>query len=85
MGADETSPETCLHCEINDLVSKHIEQHPEVDAGELAARMAESLADLILSVPEDQQGKLLAAVLAHLSQAFLEKGDETGGGGDRRH
>ncbi len=85
MADDERASETCLHCEINDLVQEHVERHPEIDAGEIAARLAESFADLILSVAEDQQGKLFAAALAHLSHAFLEKGDEKAEGHDRRH
>ena len=85
MAADVRASETCLHCEINDLVREHIEEHPEIDVGEIAARMAESLADLILSMPEEQRGKLFAAALAHLSQAFLEKSDESAEGHDRRH
>jgi hypothetical protein len=35
--------------------------------------MAESLVELILFAPEEEQGKLLAATIAHLGNAFLEK------------
>ena len=37
----------CLHCDINDLVEKQLERD-DADLGDLAARLTESLADLIL-------------------------------------
>ena len=62
----------CLHCDINDLVEKRLEREG-ADLTELAARMTESLADLILLAPQADQSKLMADVLANLGQAFLEK------------
>jgi len=62
----------CLHCDINELVQKHMEREG-ADLAELAARMTESLADLILVAPETEQSKLMADALANLGQAFLEK------------
>ena len=62
----------CLHCDINELVQKHMERDG-ADLAELAARMTESLADLILLAPETEQSKLMADALANLGQAFLEK------------
>ena len=41
--------------------------------GEVAARMAESLVDLVLRAPEEQQAQLLAATMTYVGQAFLEK------------
>ena len=35
--------------------------------------MAESLVDLVLRAPEEQQAQLLAATIAYVGQAFLEK------------
>jgi hypothetical protein len=70
---DESSSESCLHCEINDLVQEHIEGQEKADIVVLAAKMAESLVDLILFAPEDEQAKLLAATIANLGHAFLEK------------
>ncbi len=61
-----------LHCDINELVEKRLEREG-ADLGELAARMTESLADLILLAPEADQSKLMADILANLGQAFLEK------------
>jgi hypothetical protein len=62
----------CLHCDINELVQKHMEREG-ADLAELAARITESLADLILLAPEIEQSKLMADALANLGQAFLEK------------
>jgi hypothetical protein len=62
----------CLHCDINELVAKYAER-PDSDASELAARMAESLVDLILMAPESDRATLLADVIAVLGQLYLEK------------
>jgi len=35
--------------------------------------MAESLVDLVLRAPVEQQAQLLAATITYLGQAFLEK------------
>ena len=64
----------CLHCDINDLISKHIER--DEDVALIASKIVESLAELILSVePATEQSKLMADALAHFGQVFLEKGD----------
>jgi hypothetical protein len=76
----------CLHCDINDLVQQHIERAgPEtVDVLEIAAKMSESLADLILSaVPAADHAKLLAQTIAYLGEAILEKSEA--GAGDTTH
>jgi hypothetical protein len=62
----------CLHCDINDLVEKRLEREG-ADLADLAARVAESLADLILLAPQADQSKLMADALSNLGQAFLEK------------
>lgn len=62
----------CLHCDINEMVEKRLEREG-ADLAELAARVTESLADLILLAPEADQSKLMADVLANLGHAFLEK------------
>jgi hypothetical protein len=68
---DESAVESCLHC--NDPVQEHVEEHETVDIAEVAARMAESLVDLVFRAPEEQQAQLLAATMAYVGQAFLEK------------
>jgi len=74
--------ESCLHCEINDLVQEHVEGHETVDIAEVAARMAESLVDLVLRAPEEQQAQLLAATISYVGQAFLEKTGAIAGEGN---
>ena len=63
----------CLHCDINDLVQRHLEQNEATDVEEVAAKMAESLADLILSSTESEQAKLLAHAIAALGDLYLQK------------
>jgi hypothetical protein len=62
----------CLHCEINELVAKYADR-ADADASELAARMAESLVDLILMAPDQDRATLLADAIAVLGQLYLEK------------
>ena len=64
MPGDESSSESCLHCEINDVVREHIDRLDKVDLAELAARMTESPVEPILLAPEEEHGKLLAATIA---------------------
>jgi hypothetical protein len=61
---DEPSSENCLR-EINDLVEEYIEGQETVDLAELAARMAESLVDLVLRAPEEHHAQLLAATMTY--------------------
>ena len=70
---DESALDSCLHCEINDLVQEYVEGHETVDIAEVAARIAESLVDLVLRAPEGQQAQLLAATISYLGQAFLKR------------
>jgi hypothetical protein len=62
----------CLHCDINELVGKRLESEG-ADLAELAGRVAESLVDLILLAPADEQAKLMADVLSNFGQMYLEK------------
>jgi hypothetical protein len=83
---DESSAdEEYLHCEINEVVREYIESHNPVDIVELAARVAESLAELMLLAPEQERANLLAATIAHLAGAFLEKSGVVEGGSDSTH
>ncbi len=65
----------CLHCDINQLVQQRIERG-DADLAELASMMAESLADLILLAPENEQTTLMAYALSGLGQMLLEKSGE---------
>jgi hypothetical protein len=70
---DESSSETCLHCQINEVVREHIEGNEPINLPELVAKMGESLVELIQLGPEDQWGNLLAEAISHIGQVFLEK------------
>jgi hypothetical protein len=66
----------CLHCDINDLLEKYLHAKEPVDIADLAARMAESLAEFIVFVaPPEEQSKLLAHTIAHLGSMVLEYGE----------
>jgi hypothetical protein len=47
--------------------------------------MAESLVDLMLLAPEEEQAKLLAVTMGHLGHTFLEKSGAVEGGSDTAH
>lgn len=75
----------CLHCDINELVDEWLNREG-ADLAVLAARVAESLADMILLAPPADQSKLMADVLANFGQAYLEKsGAIEGDDSSRRH
>jgi hypothetical protein len=82
---DERASERCLHCEINDLVQEHVEGQERVDVVALAANITESLVELILRAPEEEQAKLLAVTIGHLGQIFLEKSGAIGADSDTAH
>jgi hypothetical protein len=67
--------ESCLHCEINELVREHIDVagDDQINLPDLVAKVGESLVDLILLGSEDQWGDLLAAAIRDIGQMFLEK------------
>jgi hypothetical protein len=80
----QEEPEECLHCAIVDMVEERIEAGG-ADAATLASLIAESLVDLILMVPEDEQAKLMAHTLAALGDLLLQKSGADGGGSGSTH
>jgi len=70
----------CLHCDINELVEEQLKDE-NANLAELAAKVAESLVDLILLAPARDQSKLMADVLASFGLMFVEK-TETGESGE---
>jgi hypothetical protein len=62
----------CLHCDINQLVRERLERG-DADLAELTSMIVESLAELILLAPENEQAKVMADALAHFGHMFLEK------------
>ena len=62
----------CLHCDIHELLESHL-QNQEANLAEVAAKVTEVLADLILMAPPDEQSTLMADLLANLGGFLLEK------------
>ena len=62
----------CLHCEINALVERH-EEAGEKDVLTLAAKIVESLADIVVSIPPEEQGLIVAEIIAQFGHMILEK------------
>jgi hypothetical protein len=82
----ERAMSDCLHCDINDLVRERMEQDTELNVAEAAAKVAESLIDVILLAPEEEHAKLMADVLGFFGQVFLEKtGAAPGDASSARH
>ena len=74
----------CLHCEINQLVQERIESG-NADFGDFASMIVESLADLILLAPDNEQAKLIAYAISDLGQTLLEKSGAVEGGSNATH
>jgi hypothetical protein len=75
----------CLHCDIHDLMESHL-QNEETNLAEIAAKVTEVLADLILLAPPDDRGTLIADVLVNLGEFVLQKAENgTGEPNPRRH
>jgi hypothetical protein len=65
----------CLHCDIHDMLESHL-QGEQADLAEIAAKVTEVLADLILMAPPAEQLMLMAEVVANLGGMVLEKTQE---------
>jgi len=65
----------CLHCDIHEMLDIHL-QNEQADLGEIATRVTEVLADLILMAPPAEQAMLLAAVVANFGGMILEINQE---------
>ena len=74
----------CLHCDINDLVEEQLKIEG-TELVEVASKIAESLADLILLAPAGDQSKLMADVLANFGLMFIEKSGMVEAGDSSRH
>ena len=66
----------CLHCDIHEMLESHL-QSEQANLVEIAARVTEVLADLILMVPPGERHTLMADVLANLGGMVLEKSQES--------
>jgi hypothetical protein len=65
----------CIHCDIHDLLENHLEAD-DANIAEIASKVTEVLADLILMVPRADRSTLMADIIANLGQFVLEKNDE---------
>jgi hypothetical protein len=65
----------CLHCDIHEMLESHL-QSEQADLAEIAAKVTEVLADLILTAPPNEQLMLMADVVANLGGMVLEKCQE---------
>ena len=73
----------CLHCDIHEMLESHL-QGEQADLAEIAAKVTEVLADLILMAPPDEQGMMMADVVANLGGMVLEKSQEADPNSPRR-
>jgi len=67
---------TVWHCDIHELLESQL-QSQEVNLAEIAAKVTEVLADLILMAPPDEQSMLMADIPANLGSFPLEKKEST--------
>jgi hypothetical protein len=73
----------CLHCDIHEMLEVHL-QGEQADLAEIAARVTEVLADLILMAPPDEQTMMMADVVANLGGMVLEKSQDADPNSPRR-
>jgi hypothetical protein len=75
----------CIHCDIHDLLESRL-QGDEVNLIEVASKVTEVLADLILLAPLAERATLMVDVLANLGEFLLQKGEDAAPDADpRRH
>jgi hypothetical protein len=73
----------CLHCEIHEMLEVYLEAE-HADLAEVAAKVTEVLADLILMVSPDERCMMLADVTTNLGGMVLEKSQEAEPNSPRR-
>ena len=75
----------CIHCDIHQLLEDRLEGD-SVNLAEIASKVTEVLADLILLAPVEERATLIADVLENLGAFVLEKGEVDAPQSDpRRH
>jgi vacuolar-type H+-ATPase subunit D/Vma8 len=77
----------CIHCDIHDLLEPELAREG-ADLGQIAAKVTEVLADLVLIAAAEDRAALLADVIANLGHMVLEKGEQPEAGDEpkpRRH
>jgi hypothetical protein len=73
----------CLHCDIHEMLESLL-QSEQADLAEIAVKVTEVLADLILMAPPDEQVMMMADVVANLGGMVLEKSQEADPNSPRR-
>ena len=73
----------CLHCDIHELLDSRL-AGKEANLAEIAAKVTEVLADIIVTAPPDDQATLMADILANLGSFVLEKKEDTDSTNPRR-
>ena len=87
MGSKELRCPIAFIARSIDLLESHL-QNQEVNLGEIAFKVTEVLADLVLMAPPEDQGRLIADILRNLGQLVLDKegeAEDEGQSGRRRH
>ena len=77
----------CIHCDIHDLLEPEMARHG-ADLSQIAAKVTEVIADLVLIAAPEDRATLLADIIANLGHMVLEKGEQPEGSADpkaRRH
>jgi hypothetical protein len=80
----EQEADECLHCAIIDMVDDRIAAGG-ANAADLTTLIVESLVDIILRVPEEEQAQLMAHTLAALGDFFLQKSGADEGSSGSTH
>ncbi len=74
----ENTMSDCLHCDIHDLLEPHL-QREGANLVEIAAKVTEVLADLILSAAPEDRAVVMADILANLGDFVVQKSEEPAG------
>jgi len=77
----------CVHCDIHDLLEPELAREG-ADLTQVAGKVTEVLADLVLIAAPEDRGALLADIIANLGHFVLEKTEQPISSGEpkpRRH
>jgi hypothetical protein len=77
----------CIHCDIHDLLDVELGREG-ADLAQIAAKVTEVLADLVLTAEPEDRMALLADIVANLGHFVLEKSEQPEIAGEakpRRH
>jgi hypothetical protein len=72
----------CLHCDIHEMLEDRL-RGEQADLSEIADKVTEVLADLILMVPAAEQTLMMAHIMSNLGAMVFEKSKEADLGSPR--